>query len=177
RGGTARVHTVTRLVTNAGRAVGTALAALGAVAAGAFAYGAIVERNRFVVRRETVPILDAGADPIRVLHLSDIHLAPWQERKQQWIRSLAELRPDIVVSTGDNTGHVDSLDALAFTLEAFRGVPGVFVHGSNDFYAPEPKNPFGYFTSGEQKPVRREIGRASCRERGSSWGGGEEWTR
>lgn len=138
-------------MSHAGRVVGSALAALGAVAVGAFAYGVLVERNRFVVRRETVPILDAGGDPIRVLHLSDIHLAPWQERKQQWIRSLAELRPDLVVSTGDNTGHVDSLPALARTLEAFRGVPGVFVHGSNDFYGPELKNPFGYFSDGPNK--------------------------
>lgn len=145
-------------MTHVARRVGSALAGLGAVAMGAFAYGALVERNRFVVRRETVPSLEPGADPIRVLHLSDIHLAPWQERKQEWIRSLAELRPDIVVSTGDNTGHVDSLDALAFTLEAFRGVPGVFVHGSNDYYAPEPKNPFGYFLrENEQKPVRRGL--------------------
>lgn len=138
------------------RVAGSALAALGAVAAGAFAYGALVERNRFTVRRETVPILDAGADPVRILHLSDIHLAPWQQRKQQWIRSLAELRPDIVVSTGDNAGHVDCLPALAFTLEAFRGVPGVFVHGSNDFYGPELKNPFGYF--GDAGPNKEATG-------------------
>src|SRR5690606_32855090 len=105
------------------------------------------------VRRETVPVLGAGADPVRILHLSDIHLAPWQQRKQQWIRSLAELRPDTVVTTGDNAGHVDCLPELAFTLEAFRGVPGVFVHGSNDFYGPELKNPFGYFSDGPNKPA------------------------
>lgn len=144
-------------MTSSLRAVGSALAGIGALAVGAFAYGALVERNRFVVRRETVPILEAGADPVRILHLSDIHLAPWQERKQRWIRSLAQLRPDVVVSTGDNIGHLDALPALAFTLEAFRGVPGVFVHGSNDYYPPEPKNPFAYFRTGPNKPITRGL--------------------
>lgn len=128
------------------RIVGSALAAVGATAAAAFAWGALVERNRFTVRRETVPILEPGAEPVRILHLSDIHLAPWQHAKQEWIRSLTELHPDLIVSTGDNVGHVDTLPALAFTLEAFRGVPGVFVHGSNDYVGPVLKNPFGYFS-------------------------------
>lgn len=133
-------------MTISARVVGPALAAVGAAAAAAFAWGALVERNRFTVRREIVPILEPGAEPVRILHLSDIHLAPWQSGKQEWIRSLAALRPDLIVSTGDNAGHVDALPALAFTLEAFRGVPGVFVHGSNDYVGPVLKNPFGYFS-------------------------------
>lgn len=142
-------------MTSPARAIGSALAAVGALAVGAFAWGALVERNRFTVRRETVPVLEPGAEPVRILHLSDIHLAPWQRSKQEWIRSLAELRPDLIVSTGDNLGHVDALDALAVTLEAFRGTPGVFVHGSNDYVGPEFKNPLGYFRDG---PTQLDAG-------------------
>src|ERR1700679_894410 len=85
---------------------------LGAVAlagAAVFAWGSLVERNRFTVRRERLPILAPGAAPIRVLHLSDLHMAPWQRMKQDWIGSLVDLQPDLIVNTGDNLGHVDGL--------------------------------------------------------------------
>jgi uncharacterized protein len=118
-----------------------------AVGAAAFAYGALVERNRFTVRQEHVPLLDVAARPITVLHLSDLHMAPWQHRKQEWIRSLATVEPDLIVNTGDNLGHPDGLEGLREALEPFRGVPGLFVNGSNDYYASQFRNPFSYFMS------------------------------
>lgn len=132
----------TDVTRTAARAFGGVLA----VGAALFAYGAIVERNRFTIRQEQVPVLDAAARPITVLHLSDIHMAPWQHRKQDWIASLATIvEPDLIVNTGDNLGHVDGLEGLRRALEPFRGVPGVYVHGSNDYVGPMLKNPFGYF--------------------------------
>jgi uncharacterized protein len=127
------------------RIAGAALATLGTAALGAFAWGALVERNRFTVRREIVPVLDPAARPITVLHLSDLHMAPWQTAKQDWLRSLTDYEPDLVVITGDNLGHTRGLEGVERALEPFRGVAGVFVHGSNDYFAPTPKNPFGYF--------------------------------
>jgi predicted MPP superfamily phosphohydrolase len=105
-----------------------------------------VERNRFRVRHEVLPLLEPGAPAITVLHLSDIHLAPWQHKKQEWIRSLASVKPDLIVNTGDNLGHSDAVDALEYTLAPFAGTPGVFVHGSNDHFGPRPKSPFHYFS-------------------------------
>ena len=120
-----------------------AVASLGIVAAAAV-YGVAIERRAYRVRREVVPVLSPGADSIRVLHLSDLHLAPWQKGKIEWVRSLAALKPDLVVNTGDNLGHPDALPALAHALLPLGGVPGVFVHGSNDYFAPTPKNPLRY---------------------------------
>jgi predicted MPP superfamily phosphohydrolase len=125
-----------------GTVAGAALAGIGAVA-----YGAVVERNRFTVRYEDVPVLEPGARSITVLHLSDLHMAPWQHFKQEWIRSLAALEPDLVVSTGDNLGHERGLEGLREALDSFKGVPGVFVHGSNDYFGPAAKNPLKYFAS------------------------------
>jgi predicted MPP superfamily phosphohydrolase len=125
-----------------------AAAGLGLVAAAglaALAWGTLVERNRFWVRREVLPILEPGAADVTVLHLADIHLAPWQTGKQEWIRSLAALTPDLIVNTGDNLGHDDSYDALEYALEPFAGIPGIFVNGSNDYAGPVLKNPFTYF--------------------------------
>ncbi|WP_425561970.1 metallophosphoesterase [Leifsonella bigeumensis] len=128
-----------------GRAAGTTLATLGAAALGAFLWGALVERNRFTVRREAVPVLDPGARPLTVLHLSDLHMAPWQRAKQDWIRGLVVEEPDLVVVTGDSLGHVRGIDGIEYALEPFDGIPGVFVHGSNDYFGPSIKNPFAYF--------------------------------
>jgi uncharacterized protein len=127
-----------------------------AVGVAALAWGSLVERNRFSIRRETLPVLDPGARDIIVLHLSDLHLAPWQELKQEWIRSLAELEPDLIVSTGDVLGHVDANGAAEYALEPFEGIPGVFVNGSNDYFAPSVKNPFAYFST-RSRGVRTTV--------------------
>ena len=62
----------------AGRFVGRlALAGLACVA-----YGTFVEARSFRVRRVTVPVLPAGAPRLRVLHVSDIHLAAYQKDRR-----------------------------------------------------------------------------------------------
>lgn len=120
--------------------------AIGAAGAAALAYGTLVERTGFTLRTAEVPVLPAGSKPIRVLHLSDLHMAPWQRDKQAWVRELAALQPDLVIDTGDNLGHRDGLAGVRAALEPFRGVPGVFVNGSNDYWGPTPKNPLRYFS-------------------------------
>lgn len=114
------------------------------VGAGLFAYASLVERNMFGVRQESIDVLEPGSASIRVLHLSDIHLAPWQRRKINWIRGLAEHNPDLIVVTGDSLGHHGAIPELARALSVFTGIPGVFVHGSNDYFAPRMPNPFTY---------------------------------
>ncbi|WGD38680.1 metallophosphoesterase [Lysinibacter sp. HNR] len=127
----------------------------GALVAGAaaFVWGTVIERQLFTLRRINMPVLPEGRTPIRILHLSDLHLAPWQFRKQRWVRSLATLAPDLVVTTGDNMGHEEALFALKHTLEPFENTPGVFVHGSNDYYKPMIKSPLRYL----RKPSQRSM--------------------
>lgn len=124
----------------------TVLGTAGAVAAGAAVWGIGIERHLFTVRFHELAVLPAGARPMRVLHVSDAHMAPWQRRKQRWMAALAELQPNLVVNTGDNMGHPDGLRGLRTAFDPLRGIPGVFVHGSNDHAAPSPRNPLRYFT-------------------------------
>ncbi|MCQ1985767.1 metallophosphoesterase [Arthrobacter sp. zg-Y844] len=119
---------------------------LAGTGAAAFAYGSLIERNLFGVREETVRVLPTGSAPLRVLHLSDIHFVPGQERKVRWLQGLAELEPDLVVNTGDNLSHPQAVPAVLEALKPVMRFPGVFVPGSNDYYAPVLKNPFTYFT-------------------------------
>lgn len=125
------------------RDVGTAAGIAGGVVAAGLAY-AHLETKLFRVRRVTVPLLPAGQRPIRVLHVSDLHLTPSQRTKQAWVRSLAELEPDLVINTGDNFGHTQALTPLLDVLGRLMDVPGAFVMGSNDYHAPTPKNPARY---------------------------------
>ena len=136
------------------RAVPTALAAVGAVGAAAAVWGIGIERYLFTVRSHEVEVLAPGSRPLRVLHISDLHMAPWQRRKQEWVAGLAELEPDLVVNTGDNLGHVDGLIGVRRALDPLRGIPGLYVHGSNDLVAPSPRNPIRYFSGPSRKPKR-----------------------
>ena len=145
------------------RSAASALGAAAAVGVGALAYGAFVERNAFHVRQEVVPILRPGARPITVLHISDLHMAPWQTEKQDWVASLIRYEPDLIVNTGDNLGHADGLVGVERALAGFDGIPGVFVHGSNDFYGPTFKNPLKYLVapSGAHGPEEPDLDTAA----------------
>jgi predicted MPP superfamily phosphohydrolase len=119
--------------------------AIGALGSGALFYGSMIERNAFTVRRFDVPVLADGAEPVRVLHISDLHITAKQRNKHDWIRGLASLRPDLVVNTGDTLSAGDAIPAVMRSLEPLFEFPGVFVPGNNDYYAPRPKNPVRYF--------------------------------
>jgi uncharacterized protein len=136
----------------AGRTTASAIGAAAAVGVAAFAWGSVIERNRFTLRREYVAVLPPGSAPLTVLQLADAHMAPWQSAKQRWIASLAELEPDLVIDTGDNLGHLDGLEGIERAFEPFAGIPGVYVNGSNDYYGPILKSPFNYFLPRRQHP-------------------------
>jgi len=114
-----------------------------AAGAGLTAY-ATWEARQYTLRRVEVPLLPPGARPLRVLHLSDLHMTPAQRRKQEWLAGLATLRPDLVVDTGDNLAHAASVPVVRDALGALLDVPGVFVLGSNDYFSPTLRNPLRY---------------------------------
>ncbi|MFN2555859.1 MAG: metallophosphoesterase [Nitriliruptorales bacterium] len=174
------------------------LAAAGSIGVACVAYGALVERRWYRLRREALPgalrpvtprqsggtpgppgqagdtpappgqagdtpappgqagdtpappsqagDTPAPPGPLRVLHVSDLHLSPPDEALARFVKRVARESVDLVVATGDLLGAARSEDAtveLLATLTA-DGTPGVAVLGSNDFYAPAPKSPHHY---------------------------------
>jgi predicted MPP superfamily phosphohydrolase len=108
------------------------------------AYAGLVERNMFTLRRFDVPVLAPDAEPLRILHLSDLHMMPDQRRKQAWVAALAGTDPDLVIVTGDNMSSPDAIPGVLRALDPFFDVPGAFVFGSNDYKGPIWKNPLQY---------------------------------
>lgn len=126
-----------------------------AAAAGLAGLGyAVLETQLFTVRRFDVPVLAPGSTPLRVLHLSDAHMTPDQHRKQRWLRSLADLEPDLVVNTGDNLSHLDAVPSVLAAYGDLLDLPGVFVFGSNDYFSPRSRSPIHYLSGGSGVDVR-----------------------
>lgn len=127
---------------------------LGAVGASAgLLVGALTEAHAFLVRRYRVPVLPSGTPPIRVLHISDLHLTLGQHDKRNFLGKLASLQPDLVVGTGDYLSDAGALEDLLTALGPLLEVPGAFVFGSNDFAAPRRVNPAAYLV-GSSKPAK-----------------------
>jgi len=117
------------------------LTALGAACVG---YATAVEPRAFRLRRVTVPVLPPGMHALRVLQVSDIHMVRGQRKKQRWLQSLAGLRPDFVINTGDNLSDPEAVPDVLDALGPLMDLPGAYVFGSNDYYGPKPRNPARY---------------------------------
>jgi predicted MPP superfamily phosphohydrolase len=126
-------------------------AAVVASGAATVAYASLVERTAWTLRRFDVPVLPPGSAPLTVLQLSDLHMTAGQRSKQEWVAGLADLRPDLVITTGDNLAGMDAVPATLRALEPLMALPGAFVLASNDYYAPRPKNPLKYFKTDHKR--------------------------
>ncbi|MCA0306413.1 MAG: metallophosphoesterase family protein [Actinobacteria bacterium] len=138
--------------------IGKVTGRLALAGAACVAYG-FAEARAFRVRRVSVPVLPAGSEKLRVLHVSDIHLTRGQHAKHRFVSALAGLEPDLVVNTGDNIAHANALEPLLRAYGRLLDVPGVFVFGSNDYTAPKFTNPLSYLarsTSHHGLPEDRE---------------------
>ena len=105
------------------------------------------------LREATLPVLPSGHASIRVLHFSDLHLTPSRRKEIADIKSFASLKPDLVISTGDFLAHSGAVPVVLDALLPLLSLPGVFVFGSNDYFAPKVKNPLGYLRKDHGKRV------------------------
>ena len=112
---------------------------------GTLAYSAGIEVRNFVVRRASVPVLPPGHRPLKVLHVSDLHLTPdaGDEAALAGLARRPRARPG-----GEHRrqpgapglGRARCVEGFGRLLD----VPGVFVFGSNDYFAPTLRNPLWY---------------------------------
>ncbi len=133
----------------------TLLTVAGLGAAG-LAYS-VAEAHRYTLRRTEAPVLPAGQPTLRVLHLSDLHLTPRHTGRMAWVSALDALEPDLVVVTGDFLAHQEAVPSVLTALGPLLERPGLFVLGSNDYYAPVPVRPWLYLTAPSKVQEHRAL--------------------
>jgi predicted MPP superfamily phosphohydrolase len=144
--------------------------AVAAVVAGGLAWSTVLERRWYALRRVEAPVLDPGSWPIRLLHVSDLHITPAHHRKAAWVSALADLRPDVVINTGDTLAHAKAVPMAVQAFGNLLNVPGAFVFGNNDYFSPRLRSPHRYFVKSERLPDSQPLPwrdlRAAQAERG-----------
>ena len=133
------------------------LASAAALGAATLTYS-LWEARQYTLRTHTLNLgrpSTARPGPLRILHLSDLHLSPRDRDRIAWVRSLGELEPDLTVVTGDFHGDLDGPRLALEALEPLLGGPGVYVRGSNDYFAPTRANPAKYLTGPSELRTKR----------------------
>ncbi len=103
-------------------------------------WAACVEPNRLHVRTWKAPDIPQGAQPMRVVLVSDLHVGLYTRGHQlrRWVQRINELQPDAVVVAGDWTynPHLDLASDFS-PLSALKA-PVFAVLGNHDVQAPGP---------------------------------------
>ncbi|MGB7982442.1 MAG: metallophosphoesterase [Candidatus Nanopelagicales bacterium] len=130
------------------RRVTRTLAPLAALGVATTAYS-LWEARQYTLRRIDVALARhigdrPPAQALRILHLSDLHLAPRDTDRIAWVQSLGSLEADLTVVTGDFHGDAQGPALALRALGPLLDRPGFFVRGSNDYFAPSRANPAKY---------------------------------
>ncbi len=101
-------------------------------------YAWLIEPRLIEVRDQPalIPRLPTELSGTRILHMSDLHLkASHRGRARSLIRSAHQLRPDIIVITGDMIDSDENRDYVVRFLARLRCPEGIFaIFGNHDHY-------------------------------------------
>ncbi len=147
------------------------------------AYGVVIRRRLFVIRRVEVPIvgLDPAFDGYRIAQLSDMHIGAMTPRSwgERWVRAANALSPDMTVITGDMvTNGVEFHDDIADVVGALVSKDGTFVSMGNHDYFGEGE-PLATLLSKKNARVLRNEGLLIKRDEGCFYLAAidDTWTR
>ncbi|MFH1725152.1 MAG: metallophosphoesterase [Elusimicrobiota bacterium] len=86
----------------------------GLSAAGALciAYAVFIEPYRLTIRRVEVRSPKLGPAPVRLAHLSDIHVRDWSRIEERLVEEVRALRPDLILISGDLPARRGSVAAV-----------------------------------------------------------------
>jgi uncharacterized protein len=107
------------------------------VGIGCMAYGTFVEPNWVDVQVMTVPTPKLKTARFRIVQVTDLH-CDWRVRNEEkMVRIVNDLKPDIVVATGDLLNDLDGLPHLRDSLKRLEAPLGKFaVAGNQDGHWP-----------------------------------------
>lgn len=114
------------------------MATVAALALGTRIYATHIEPRRLQIHRQTVATIAADAEPLRILHLSDIQTDAVGEWERRVVDEAIALAPDLVIHTGDLLHPIapatvrSELPKITAELARFGDVPVVTVDGDTD---------------------------------------------
>ena len=144
-----------------------------AAGAAAFLYG-LYEPYRFRLVEKDVPVAWSGP-PLDVLHISDMHMSPRDDRMAAFLEDLpGRLRrpPDLVIATGDliqGDAAIERVVALLGGIEATTG--RYYVLGSHDYYVSAGPSYSKYFSKDRsvRSTIRTDVDRLERGLRDAGW--------
>ena len=92
-------------------------------------YGLLIEPNWVEVTRWQRQV-GLGGKSFKIVQLSDLHIAEIGKTEQQTLSTLKELKPDLILLTGDVIDHKDSLPALDAYLKQLPPAIKVAIFGN-----------------------------------------------
>ena len=138
-----------------------ALAVAAVVGLAAVAYARLIEPGWLRVRHRTivVPGWHATADPLRILHLSDLHVGRTSHLLARFMSSARAIPADLVVITGDFVDRPENVEELADVLRPLMdgARPVVGVLGNHDRYVYRNRIPHGPADPFDANPLVKAI--------------------
>ncbi len=113
------------------------IATVGAVGGAAIGDVFVREPNRLEVTHHTLDARGSAtsASPLRVAHLTDLHLQSVGYHEERIARALETLRPSMIVITGDSIDRSDRLDVLGDFLDLLDpSIPKFAVLGNWEYF-------------------------------------------
>ena len=118
-----------------------------------------------MLRTADVPVLPAGQAPLRLLHLSDLHLTPASAPSSAGYATSPPCSRTSWSSPATSSATARRSTRCWTASTGCCDLPGAFVLGSNDYFAPILKNPARYLLPDGQDRAGSATGcpGASCR--------------
>ena len=158
-----------------------------ALGSGSYGYGSIVERHRLSVERHEVDLALGPRAPrhLRAVSLTDFHFDPLYEEDYiaECIRRTNELKPDVVLLTGDYISRTSRrIDDFAALVGQLHPTCGVFASLGNHDHWDSPTRVSGALRAKDIEVLQNQHTRVSCNGGElilaglqSAWGGKPDW--
>lgn len=111
---------------------------LAAAGAGAWLYASKLEVRRYQLDQLDIPLLQpaASASPVRILHISDLHLANPESHKIDFLQRITQEEDfDLVFLTGDVFENFSGIEYATKLLKRKPRLGAYAVLGNHDYYA------------------------------------------
>ncbi|MBI5200874.1 MAG: metallophosphoesterase [Elusimicrobia bacterium] len=108
--------------------------AMAGAGVGCIGYATLVEPFQVGVRRVAIESPKVSGAPLRIVHLTDLHVRRWSRIEDQVLAHVKELKPDVILLTGDYSGWGRNPDSERLLKSLAALAPAYAVRGNHDLH-------------------------------------------